>query len=202
VFVLTVDQRGSRRVGDLVEDLLAFLRQFSGRSGVVRVFERTVGDEVQGVLDDADLAVDLALRLLRTRGWSVGIGVGPVHEPLPRSTRAGFGPAFVNARSAVERAKRRTRPVSLAVEGNVASRAQDAESVLTLLGALTVRRSKAGWDVVDALEELGPGVTQEAVAEHLGVTQQAVSQRLRAAMWAEELAARPVAARLLREGDT
>lgn len=201
MFVLTVDQQASRRVGDRVDALLRDLAPLSGRDGVVRAFERTVGDEVQAVLDAAELAVEVALQLLRTKAWSVGIGVGEVDEPLPESVRAGSGTAFVLARAAVERAKSRTRPVPLAVEGRAGDLARDAESVLTLLGALVTRRSPAGWAVIDAFGALGPEATQEAVAKHLGVSQQAVSQRLRTAMWAEEVAARPVAARLLTEGD-
>ena len=85
MFVLTVDQHASRRVGDQVEALLVDLAPLSGRDGVVRAFERTVGDEVQAVLDDAGLTVDVTLRLLRTESWSVGIGVGEVDEPLPAS---------------------------------------------------------------------------------------------------------------------
>src|SRR5665647_193562 len=118
MFVLTVDQHASRRVGDRVEALLADLAPLSGRDGVVRAFERTVGDEVQAVLRDAGLVVDVALQLLRTGGWSVGIGAGPVDEPLPASARAGSGQAFVLARTAVERAKSRTRPVALAGRGS------------------------------------------------------------------------------------
>jgi hypothetical protein len=38
----------------------------------------------------------------------------------------------------------------------------------------------------------------EEAAAALGISQQAVSARLRAALWAEEVAARPAAARLLR----
>lgn len=203
MFVLTVDQQGSRRVGDHVEALLVELSPVAPESddGVVRRFERTVGDEVQAVLDDADRVVDLALRLLRTGGWSVGIGVGAVDLPLPASTRAGSGPAFVHARAAVERAKTRTRPVPLAVDGAHGERAADAEAVLTLLGAVIARRTTPGWAVIDALVAAGPAGTQEGIAARLGITQQAVSQRLRTAMWAEEVAARPVAARLLREGD-
>lgn len=201
MFVLTVDQQASRRVGDRVDALLRDLAPMAGRDGVVRAFERTVGDEVQAVLDAAELAVEVALQLLRTKAWSVGIGVGEVDEPLPESVRAGSGTAFVLARAAVERAKSRTRPVPLAVEGGAGDLARDAESVLTLLGALVTRRSPAGWAVIDAFGALGPEATQEAVAKHLGVSQQAVSQRLRTAMWAEEVAARPVAARLLTEGD-
>lgn len=198
---MTVDQVGSRRVGDRVESLLWSLSERTGQAGVVRAFERTVGDEVQAVLDDGVAAVDLALWLLRVGGWSVGIGVGPVVEPLPASARAGSGEAFVRARAAVERAKSRARPVPLAVVTGAPDGGQGAEAVLTLLGSVLVRRSAAGWAVIDALTEPGVGATQDDVARRLGVTQQAVSQRLRAAMWAEEVAARPVAARLLVEGD-
>ncbi len=198
---MTVDQVGSRRVGDRVDALLGTLAERTGPTGVVRGFERTVGDEVQAVLDDADVAVDLGLWLLRTGGWSVGIGVGPVVEPLPASARAGSGDAFIRARAAVERAKSRARPVPLAVVTGAPDGGQGAEAVLTLLGSVLVRRSAAGWAVIDALAGDGVGATQDDVARRLGVTQQAVSQRLRAAMWAEEVAARPVAARLLVEGD-
>lgn len=203
MLVLTVDQKGSRREGDRVAGLLADLadRVHAGTPGVVRPLERTVGDEVQTVLDDPVLAVDLALHLLRLGRWSVGIGVGPIDEPLPETARAGSGEAFVRARSAVERAKTRARPVPLAVVTGAPDRGQAAEAVLTLLGSVVVRRSAAGWAVVDALTDPAAGATQDDVARQLGITQQAVSQRLRAAAWTEELAARPVAARLLVEGD-
>jgi hypothetical protein len=196
MFVLTVDQQGSRRVGDRVDDVLVRLGRWqTARTGVLRPFERTVGDEVQAVLDDADAVVDAVLALLRWGGWSVGIGAGSVDEPLPETARAGSGPAFVLARSAVERAKTRTRPVPLAVEGADPTAAADAEAVLTLLGVLAERRTASGWEVIDAVA--GGRTTQERVAEQLGITQQAVSQRLRTALWAEEQAARPTAARLL-----
>lgn len=202
MFVLTIDQRGSRREGDRVAALLEALadRVPAGAPGVVRPLERTVGDEVQLVLDEPSLVVDLALHLVRLGRWSVGVGAGPVDEPLPASARAGSGTAFVRARAAVERAKSRARPVPLAVVAGGPDGGQGAEAVLTLLGAVLLRRSEAGWAVVDALTG-GVGATQDDVARRLGVTQQAVSQRLRAAMWAEETAARPVVARLLVEGD-
>lgn len=201
MFVLTIDQQGSRHQGDKVEDLLAMLAVLADRPEIVRPFERTVGDEVQSVLDDADLTVDIALDVLRAGGWSVGIGAGPVDEPLPQQTRAGSGPAFVRARTAVERAKSRTRPVPVAVEAGRGDRGADCEAVLTLIGTIVTRRTEAGWAVVDCHTELGDGATQAAVAERLGISQQAVSQRLRTAMWSEEIAVRPVVARLLEEGD-
>jgi hypothetical protein len=214
VFVLTIDQRGSRRVGDRVDGLLADLGNLTGAAGhppggadqptvagVVRPFERTVGDEVQAVLDDATLVVRVALHVLRLDGWTVGIGVGAVDRPLPPTARAGSGEAFVLARDAVERGKSRARPVPIAVAAAHAERGQDAEAVLTVVGAIMARRTPAGWDVIDALLRLGPDATQSEVAEHLGISQQAVSQRLRTTLWAEELAVRPVVARLLAEGD-
>lgn len=200
MLVLTIDQRGSRRVGDRVDVLLGQLGAHLDRRGgrrPVRAFERTVGDEVQGVVDDGDLAVDLALAVLRGGGWSVGIGAGPVDEPLPPTSRAGSGEAFVLARAAVERAKTRPGGVALAVAGRDRTVAADAEAVLTLVAAVAARRTTAGWEVIDALRDAGVGARQEDVAERLGITQQAVSQRLRTALWAEELAARPLAARLL-----
>jgi len=218
MFVLTVDQKDSRRVGDRVPDVLAALVD---RQGLVLPFERTVGDEVQGVLADAPAVVDLVLDLLRRGGWSVGIGTGAVDLPLPASARAASGAAFVLAREAVEAAKSRARSVPLAVRGASPTAAADAEAVLTLVAAIAARRSTAGWAAIDTLRSVdaeatrvlggaplvgpdGPraaavvGVArQQEVARRLGVSQQAVSQRLRAALWADEVAARPAAARLL-----
>src|SRR6476469_8935929 len=101
---------------------------------MVRGFERTAGDEVQGVTDSPDAVIELALDLIRRGHWSIGIGIGPVEEPLPASTRAGRGPAFEAARVAVERAKR--APAKMAVEGGDPARAADAEAALTLLALL------------------------------------------------------------------
>ncbi|GIG39824.1 hypothetical protein [Cellulomonas phragmiteti] len=192
MFVLTIDQRGSRHGTDRVPELLDAL----AGTRVLRGFERTVGDEVQGVLDDPEVVVDTALRVLRDGGWSVGIGAGAVDEPLPASPREGAGPAFVLARDAVEAAKSRQRPVPVAVRGADEVAASDADAVLALLGAVAARRTDAGWAAVDAAREAEAG-GQDVVARALGVSQQAVSQRLRTAMWAEEVAARPAAARLL-----
>jgi hypothetical protein len=200
VIVLTIDQQGSRRVGDRVDALLDDLGQRLARDlsrSPVLPFERTVGDEVQAVLADADLAVDLVLAVLRRGGWSVGIGCGDVDLPLPASSRAGSGPAFVLARAAVERAKARPGTVPAAVVGQSRLAAADAEAVLSLIGAVAGRRTAAGWEVIDALRNAGVGAKQEDVAATLGITQQAVSQRLRTALWAEEVAARPLLARLL-----
>lgn len=197
MLVLTIDQRASRRRGDAVPALLAALDERAAAGPATHTpvlsFERTVGDEVQGVLADAGAAVDVALLVLRIGGWSIGIGAGPVDRPLGASTRSSSGPAFVRAREAVERARSRAVPVPLAVRGVEPVAAREAEAVLQLLGAVVVRRTPAGWAAIDAL----PGRTQREVAELLGVSPQAVSQRLRTAMWEEEEGVRPVVRRLL-----
>ncbi|CAM3676113.1 hypothetical protein [Isoptericola cucumis] len=210
MIVITADQRGSTRRGDLVPAALELLDvRARGRAGLVLPFERTVGDEVQGVLaatdDGAGLAVDVVLDLVRDGGWSVGVGLGDVDRPLPAASRAASGPAFVRARAAVERAKVRGPGVPVAVDGAAdepyATVAGDAQALLRLLGAVVARRSSSGWEAVDTLaEHAGSRAPQRATALALGVSEQAVSQRLRAALWAEESAARPLAARLLRAG--
>lgn len=199
MFVMTVDQQGSRVVGDRVPEVLTHLAGLAGAGapGVRVGFDRSVGDEVQAVLDDPDVVVRVALDLLRRGGWTVGVGAGDVDEPLTGAAREGAGPAFVHARRAVERAKGRPRPAAVAVEGDDAGAATLCEGVLTLVAAVRARRTEAGWAVVDAMEV--QGATQDLVARDLGITQQAVSQRLRAALWAEERAAVPAARRLLEE---
>jgi hypothetical protein len=111
MFVLTIDQRGSTSDVDRVPELLAELSALSSAGR----FERSVGDEVQGVLERPADVVDVALHALRGGRWYVGIGVGAVDLPLPASPREGSGPAFVAARLAVDRAKASAAHVPLAV---------------------------------------------------------------------------------------
>src|SRR5665811_2490291 len=83
MFVLTIDQQQSRRTGDRVDAFLDLLRDAVAghEDAMVRPFERTIGDEVQGLLSSPELAVELALLALRTGEWQVGIGAGRVDEP-------------------------------------------------------------------------------------------------------------------------
>jgi hypothetical protein len=214
MIVITADQRASTTRGDRVPEVLERLaarrRGSDAEGGLLLPFERTVGDEVQGVLrdddDGADLAVELIAELLRDGGWSVGVGVGAVDLPLPDSSRAASGAAFVRARAAVDEAKRRGSAVPLAVRGGDAEPAAtivaDAQAMLRLVGVVLARRSDAGWEAVDTLgRHQGDAAPQRSTARALGVSEQAVSQRLRAATWSEELAARPLTARLLRAAD-
>ena len=188
-FVLTIDQRGSRRGPDRVADVLPRLND---TVPTLLPFERTAGDEFQGVLAEADDVVDAVLELVRLGGWSIGVGAGPVQSPLPASTRAGAGPAFLSARRAVDAAKQ--RPARLAVRGAVPTDAGDAQAVLTALAVVVGRRSEQAWE---AIALVGRGRTQAEAAAELGITRQAVGQRLAAGLWELELDLRPTAARQL-----
>jgi hypothetical protein len=120
MYVMTIDQRGSTTDVDRVPELLAELSALSGAGR----FERSVGDEVQGVLEHPADVVEIALHALRGGRWYVGIGVGAVDRPLPKSPREGSGPAFVAARLAVDRAKASAAHVPIAVVAGVPRRGQ------------------------------------------------------------------------------
>ncbi|HEV7211127.1 MAG TPA: hypothetical protein VGN47_05375 [Blastococcus sp.] len=187
--MLTVDQRASRRSPDRVADVLDAL---NGDVPTVLAFERTAGDEFQGVLAEPGTVVDVVLRLVRLGGWSIGVGAGPVQAPLPTSTRAGAGAAFLSARRAVDAAKQ--RPARLAVRGAVPADAGDAQAVLSALAVVVERRSDQAWEAIALVEG---GRTQAEAATELGISRQAVGQRLAAGLWDLERDLRPTAVRLL-----
>jgi hypothetical protein len=220
---MTIDQRGSTTDVDRVPELLM---QLSALSSAGR-FERSVGDEVQGVLEHPAEVVEIALHALRGGRWYVGIGVGAVDRPLPASPREGSGPAFVAARLAVDRAKASAAHVPLAVVPGGARRGHarspeasaaagrgtgagedgaracaNAEAVLRLIGRLVQDRTDAQWKVVDVLRTVQHGQssthgTQKIAARKLGITEQSVSRALLRSGWQEEWAARPAAEMLL-----
>ncbi|WP_051084728.1 transposase [Kribbella catacumbae] len=183
-------------MGDLVPELLNTLNRRPRRIGLLRKFERTAGDEVQGVLSEARATVDVIVQLLRADTWYVGLGVGEVDQPLPRSTRAGSGAAFVLAREAVNRAK--ASPHHVNVVGTNEHAAEQAESVLWLMASVLRRRSDRGWAVADLLAE---GLTRREIGVKLGISQSAVTQRAQAAGFAEEQRGRVLAAELLEAGE-
>jgi hypothetical protein len=182
MYVLTIDQRGSTSDVDRVPELLAELSALSALSSAGR-FERSVGDEVQGVLERPEEVVEVVLHALRGDRWYVGIGVGSVDLPLPASPREGSGPAFVAARLAVDRAKASAAHVPLAVVPGGARRGHsvpthgpsagvagggagasagaracaNAEAVLRLIGRLVQDRTDAQWKVLDVLRSVQQG---------------------------------------------
>lgn len=194
MYVLTADQVHSRRVGDRVPEAVAALDAAVGPAqGLVLPFERTVGDELQGVLDRPSGIVRAVETLTRQGQWRIGVGMSSDRSSgLPSSARQATGPAFLAARHAIERA--RSSPADCAVAwgdgkpsldapttagGDVL--AQQAEGVLWLLVSTWRRRTPEGWEVVDLLRRGG----RAEAAGALGVSPSAVTQRLRTAAYRE-----------------
>ncbi|MFC3690023.1 hypothetical protein [Aquipuribacter hungaricus] len=199
MIVLTADQRGSRSGSDLVGDGLALLGRVV--PDPLRGFERTAGDELQGVPGDAVRAVAALEALVADGRWSVGLGVGPVELPLPASTRAGRGPAYTAAREAVETAKERHHHVCLVPGGlpdDAAATVRDADAVLALALTVALRWSE---EAREAIALVRGGSTQTDAARTLGVTRQAVGQRLGAALFRQHSEAVAVVVRLLEQAD-
>ena len=186
VIVVTVDQRASRTGPDRVPEAIEALAGVA----MLRPFERTAGDEFQGVVDDPSALPRIVEALLRDGTWYVGLGVGPVDLPLPDHARAGRGPAYVHARAAVTDAK--SSPWHLRVAGDVAG-ARDLESTLWLWAALLDRRTGKGWEVTDLVDT---GLSYDEAGRRLGISQSAVSQRAQAAGLVEGRRARELVSHL------
>lgn len=178
MYVMTADQKDSRSGTDLVPSALELVVR-TGGSHLAISPERTTGDEIQVATADAATVLALILELTRTERWSVGVGVGDIESENVPSIRAARGSAFVQAREAVDKAKR--QPTRFAFEGSPA--AHDAEALIRVLIDLRDRRTENGWDVYDLRAQ---GTTQQDIARQLGITPSAVSLRARAAGLATE----------------
>lgn len=195
MFALTIDQRSSRVQPDRVPELLEALADVQ----TILPFERTTGDEVQGLLSLPVAVIDALERTLRSGDWSIGLGVGAVERPLPASVREARGPALLAARAAVERAKK-VPTVRLAVDAATGDevRAHEIEALMRLVGSVLQRRTPAQWRVVDAVRD---HQDRAAAAEQLDITVQAISKSL---LISNEDVVRdvyPLLARLLGETD-
>ena len=155
--VLTVDQRSSRTQRDLVPDLVVSLNSRSRTDGPLRQFERTAGDEAQGIFSSAKATVDSISTPLRTHGWNEAVN------------RAKSGPHHVN------------------VVGADPYRAEQVETALWLWSGLLAPRTDRGWEVADLLahgvshREAGDrlGISQSAVTQRAQSAGIADEQRVR-----------------------
>ncbi|MFY0406109.1 hypothetical protein [Solicola sp. PLA-1-18] len=191
MFAVTIDQDRSRTRPDAVPGLLTAV----GDVPAVLPFERTIGDEVQALLDDPEAVVEVVARVAAAGGWALGVGVGDVESPLPASTREARGTAYLLARDAVEDAK---RAPAVRLRGSDPETAEHAETALQVLAGLVAGRSEAGWEAVRAMAD---HATQAEAAAALGITPQAMNRRLVVAGWSVEERVRRLATHLLDVAD-
>lgn len=198
MYAVTVDQVGSRSDDDRVEQAIDVVRSVSDGHEVLSP-ERTAGDEFQFLLDDPAVLLDVVFELVRTEGWSIGVGIGDVEEPVPASTRAARGDAFVRARAAVDRAKEVPEHVALEIADDRRLRTADVEPLVVQSVRARQRRSREGWELADLLRA---GHSRTEAARLLGVTPQAVAKRWLAADLRSDDAVHAALVRLLTEADT
>lgn len=219
VFVFTIDQVASRSGTDQVPVLLTNLKDLP----TVIPFSRTVGDEVQGVLDDPAAAVEVLRRVLAEDNWHTGIGIGPLKAEdrnLQRSAD-GTSASFALAREAVEAAKKKPGRAQVAVravgpddladdieasaDGSPTGEPSTPASPAAHLGALldlwagVVGQRTASQREIIAAANAHPNATQAELAKTLGMTQQGVAKSLAASLWRQERGILPLVERLFSE---
>jgi hypothetical protein len=197
MLVITADQIRSRDGVDVVGATTESLNERLGDRLPLPV-DRNAGDEIQVIAPDGATALDIVLELARTKQWSIGLGAGEIRLPLPSATREANGSAFVAARAAITRAKKRgTRFAVDEAPGHPSSEfptGSEVEALIDLLLLLRSRRTAEGWQLFDLI---AAGRNQNEVARELAVTPQAISSRAKIAGVRIELASREALGRLL-----
>lgn len=175
--VLNVDQKGSRKTADAVSAALATVNDADAPWELSLRAERTVGDEWQVAMSDPVSVVSLLCWIVESKVWHVGIGIGEVDEPLPRSTREARGSAYLAAREAADAAKR--SPYSLTITSDEGD-ALLPQALAWSLAAIVSSRSPEG---MEAARLRSAGMSGVDIARKLGISPQAVSTRLKVADW-------------------
>jgi hypothetical protein len=193
--VVTIDQKRSRRSEDRVAQLAD---ELNSDPDIITAlpFERTIGDELQGVLGNASSLSAVILAAVRADDWWIGVGIGGM-ERLRESARASSGEAFFRARIAVQRAK--SVAWGVAVEGGP-TWASELEAAIALLLLAVASRTDRGWEA--AILKWRKRASDEEIGKSLGLSRQAVQQRLQAAHYYHEVAGRSLVSRLARLADS
>lgn len=192
--VLTIDQRSSRQAPENQADEWAAALNARYGEQLILPFSPAVGDEIQGVTGNPSTVVEVLVGGIRDNAWWLGVGIGDVETPLRETAPRSRGPAFYNARDAVEAAKRSHH--GFAIRAEDAGLASDIQTVLELVALLVRRRGHdpLRWQAV-GLARAGKSTVE--IGRALGITQQAASKRLRNTGFYEEMQGRELAERLL-----
>lgn len=148
---------------------------------IVSKFLITIGDEFQGVLNDAAKSYDVivAMReLLYPVEFAFGVGVGTITTEIAPEAIGMDGPAFHNARAALEEGKGGGYEVCYRGVGESFDYLINA--MLVLIEALKRNWTEHQFKVISIYRETS---NQAEVARRLKVSRSAISQILAAAGW-------------------
>lgn len=148
---------------------------------IVSKFLITIGDEFQGVLNDAAKSYDVivAMReLLYPVEFVFGVGVGTITTEIAPEAIGMDGPAFHNARAALEEGKEERYEVRYRGVGEPFDYLINA--ILVLIEALKRKWTEHQFKVVGIYRETG---SQAEAARRLKVSPAAISKTLSAAGW-------------------
>lgn len=139
------------------------------------------GDQIQGVTVQPE-KVPLLLRRLRSllhpAGIRAGVGLGTITtELMPENPGWMDGPAFHNAREALEAAKAKTNCFTV-FSGFGAEQDPALNTIYLLIDALMTRWTKRQWEAVSAYEKMR---TYETAGRSLNISASAVFQHCAAA---------------------
>jgi hypothetical protein len=208
MFVLTLDQRGSRSSSsDLVKVFLDALKErdladldgdVTKRNYISRA-ARYAGDEVQIVTSEPNKILPILSCATEIAIWRIGLGIGDATVD-PQVLAASHGKAFERARSALEKAgQQRKNPFGLAVVGCEGGyTASLLEAVLQVMSDIFYNRSPLGWEAVN---KMSSDMTLDKISILLDVARPTISQRLRVAKYDNELALGPFVAILAAEAE-
>lgn len=194
MIVITADQQGSRASSDRVPEVLATLEKTFQASpikphGKFWNFQRTAGDEIQALFEDAD--IELALQAVLKLHWLdfgyVGIGIGSVlggKNPII-NVREGNGGAYIAARTAIDRAKTLPSRIALTIEEGYRKDLDQWKGLMDASLQLVFEEDRKSSTADQRIAEhyYFYGQTQREIAQNLRISQPAVSQSLKKNSW-------------------
>ncbi len=148
---------------------------------IVSRFLVTIGDEFQGVLSDVAKSYDVIVavrELLYPVQFVFGVGVGTITTEIAPEAIGMDGPAFHNARAALEEGKEEGYEVRYRGLGEPFDNLINA--MLVLIEALKHRWTERQFRVISIYRQTG---SQAEVARRLRVSRAAISKTLAAAGW-------------------
>lgn len=184
--VVIGDISKSRKLGDraaIQEQFKAAIQVINQRftDFIVSKLLVTIGDEFQGVLDDVVKSYDVIVamqELLYPVQFVFGVGVGTITTEIAPEAIGMDGPAFHNARAALEEGKEEGYEVRYRGLGEPFDYLVNA--MLVLIEALKRTRTEHQFKVISIYRQAG---SQAEAARRLKVSRAAISKTLAAAGW-------------------